>query len=147
MNLIRNLTTMIFAAQNSEFHQDEFYPGQILTGKLSKFAGATWLEGGIEKIVSSSSHKCTTKLQVVAKVENVDVVSLGVQVRINNLLQSAQNTVKNLFGLLSVLVAVSVLVWKCIAECSRAAQVSRRRRRLEKVFNIYMKEIIFVHSI
>lgn len=68
-----------FFQQNSEFHHDEFYPGQILSGKLAKFVNATWLEGGLH-LPASESASAISKIQVVAKVEKVELMSLGVQV-------------------------------------------------------------------
>jgi len=65
-------------SKDSEFHHDEFYPGQILTGKLSKFLLATWLEGGLH-MPSNESTKAIAKINIVAKVERVELISLGVQ--------------------------------------------------------------------
>ena len=67
--------------QNSEFHRSEFYPGQYLSGKLSQFSFAKWLEGGPDRICGDTPLKMRHKLKVVARVEKVQVVSLGVQVR------------------------------------------------------------------
>ena len=65
--------------QNSEFHRDEFYPGQLLVGKPSHFSNAVWIEGGPEKLSYDSSGKHKKKARIVATVEKVEVVSLGVQ--------------------------------------------------------------------
>ncbi len=66
--------------KNSEFHRDEFYPGQVLVGKPSHFSGATWVEGSLEKASADPAGRNKKKARIVATVQSVEVVSLGVQV-------------------------------------------------------------------
>ena len=79
-SVLISLITLSWIQKNSEFQQDCFYPGQVLVGKMAQFDGALWIEGGPDKILTSSSLKFKSKAQIVAQVQTVTIKSLGIQV-------------------------------------------------------------------